>query len=142
MFKKALSLLLVTILVAPANAGAASWMAMAMAEGNVDLSVESTQSSLYEASHSQHSSDSHHGHMGHSNLQPQLDEHGAMHDSHGEHDEEDCNEHCVSCANHCSNLGIMSESIAPVDPGKQSQRFHSGSPSNHFDLLYRPPIHS
>lgn len=136
--QKVISLLLALVLVAPVNAGAATWMALSMNStiNSVDASVITATASstqhMVDDSHDHHSSHAHTTHMAHDLEQI---------DQNHEHDDEDCNEHCVSCANHCSSLGILSDNFMLSDLTKQSQRFESGNLNSFSDLLYRPPIH-
>ena len=141
--QKVISLLLALVLVAPVNAGAATWMALSMNStiNSVDASVTTDTASstqhMVDDSHAHQSSHAHMTHVAH-DLQ-QMDHQSHEHD--GKHNEEDCNEHCISCANHCSSLGILSDNFMLSDLTKQSQRFESGNLNSFSDLLYRPPIH-
>ncbi len=138
--QKAISLLLALVLVAPVNAGAATWMALSMSSTMNSMDMMDTSDlthHLVDDSHQHHSSHAHMTHMAH-DLE-QMDHQSHEHD--GKHSEEDCNEHCVSCANHCSSLGILSDNFILSDLTKQSQRFESGNLNSFSDLLYRPPIH-
>lgn len=121
--RKAFSLLLALILAAPANAGLSSWMALSMADSE-DESV---------AAHQPQPEHSHHQHM--------VDDASHSGDQHADHDQEECNEHCVSCANHCSSLGILSDGFLLPDLARLLLASEPGILSNHSELLYRPPIH-
>lgn len=60
----------------------------------------------------------------------------AMH----EHDAADCEEHCASCSNHCSSLGIVTSTQELIDLKIRLAGTLSSTTSNHFELLFRPPI--
>ena len=143
--KKALISLLVALLVAPLNASAASWMAMSMSNSDHHLQHE----------HSFHGDTHHNGH----GVDPFLETHDFLDipethnalltfESHGdpqsaqhhEHNAADCEEHCASCTNHCSSLGIVTTTQGRIDTEADVTGMLSGTPSNYFELLFRPPI--
>ena len=127
MLKKPLIMSLIVLLALPLNAGAATWMAMSMAESGQVAEMLDSSDSLYH---------NHQQQMGFgSNLS--LDS-----DSNHEHDSEDCDEHCMSCSSHC-----YSSSITSAVADFQNQRsLHtctlSGVKLTREYLLYRPPIHA
>lgn len=138
---KVIALLLALTLVAPANAGLSSWMAMSMADQELDHASQHSHRShqphpIAEGiSHSQHLDHTIHAHSSHAGTSEQLSGDGQT-----SHSDEDCNEHCVSCANHCSNMGLLSDPISLPDVSKTQHGSESGTLSKHTDLLYRPPI--
>ena len=124
LLKRPLIMSLIVLLALPLNAGAATWMAMSMAETGEVTEVLDFSDSLHN-DHQQHMS------MG-SNQSL---------DSNHEHDSEDCDEHCMSCSSHCYNSSITS-AVADF----QNQRsLHAGTilgvKLTREYLLYRPPIH-
>ena len=142
--KNAIISLLVLLLAAPLNASAASWMAMSMGNSDhhmqhashgdsdhthhVDQRVEPFPSSLdVQSSHTNDSLGSH--------SDPQSAQHH-------EHDAADCEEHCASCTNHCSSLGIVTTTQDRIDTEGNVTGMLIGTPSNHFELLFRPPINA
>ncbi len=129
---KIIALLLALMLVSPANAGLSSWMAMSMADSQADHVSHHVENGFSHNQHESHGAHSHDSHTG-------TEEHHKK-NSKTSHNDEDCNEHCVSCANHCSNPGILSHPISLTDLSKTQHGFESGTLSKHTDLLYRPPI--
>lgn len=125
---KFIALLLTLALTAPANAGLSNWMALSMADAD---SAQGSQHSHEIESHPAHSLHSH----------SEIGEH-SFEESHVGHDGEDCNEHCFSCVNHCSTMGILADSMSLRDLSKSQHSFESGNLSKYSDLLYRPPIRS
>ena len=125
MLQKSLSIVLTILLLAPLNSGAAAWMAMSMSDS--DLSVSTAQA------HQHHDSHMNHG------LQQHGDDHA--HSMHGEdHNADDCEEHCMSCSNHCSSLALVSNHYSAFNQVRLQTTVAGGLVSNHSDLLYRPPI--
>ena len=117
--------LLVLLLVAPLNASAASWMAMSMSSSDHHMQL----ASLSDVDHDIHS------------LHPHIDSHGDPKSAQPhEHDAADCEEHCASCTNHCSSLGIVTTTQGRIDTEVGVTGMLIGAPSNHFELLFRPPI--
>lgn len=129
---KTISLLLAIVLLVPANAGAATWMALSMSAMNTMESVDHSTDSVM-TDHGMH----HSQHADHQSHQHGERQHGG--DQHGG---EDCNDHCVSCANHCSSMAIPFDNFMLSDLSKQSQRFEPGNLNSFSDLLFRPPIHA
>ena len=127
MFKHPLIVSLIVLLALPLNAGAATWMAMSMAESGEVTEVLDSSDSL------------HHDHQQHMSM---GGNHSLDIDSNHEHDSEDCDEHCMSCSSHC-----YSSSITSAVADFQNQRsLHAskifGVKLTREYLLYRPPIHA
>jgi len=127
LLKRPLIMSLIVLLALPLNAGAATWMAMSMAESGEVTEVLDSSNSL------------HHDHQQHMNMgsKQSLDS-----ESNHEHDSEDCDEHCMSCSSHCYSSSITS---AVVDFQNQRSLHASTTPGvtlNREYLLYRPPIHA
>ena len=127
MLQKSLALVLTCLLLAPLNSGAAAWMAMSMSEG--DLSSPAAEGHHIHDSHE--TRDARHGGDHHAHSMPVED-----HD----HSEEDCEEHCMSCSNHCSSLAIVSNHVEGFQQSVQQLAVADGLVSNHSELLFRPPI--
>ena len=127
MLQKSLALVLTCLLLAPLNSGAAAWMATSMSEG--DLSSPAAAGHQLHDSHSAHGAPHAGDHHGHGT-------HGDDHD----HDESDCEEHCMSCSNHCSSLAIVSNHSDSFQQSILRLAVAEGLVSNHSELLFRPPI--
>lgn len=139
--RKVLTLLLCLLLAAPANAGLVGWMALSM----TDRSAAATEHDAAEVHHPGHGKAHVHGEAHDSQSMPHTShshkDHGiSLAVDHESHDEADCNEHCVSCANHCLNLGILSDSVMSSRLHSPLQGLESGNLRSYPDLLYRPPI--
>ena len=136
---KTISILLAMVLLVPANAGAATWMVLSM----TSLNSADHMHAMDTEHHSTEGTKTDHGmhHQSQNSEFSQTPHHflHADHQSH-EHDEEECNEHCVSCANHCSSMAIPFDNFMLSDLSKQSQRFESGNLNSFSELLFRPPI--
>ncbi len=137
--RKALSLLLCLMLAAPANAGVAAWMALSMVDGETVAPQVHEQGAMGMAQHL-HDEMQHAHHAMQHGVHAHADPGTTPATGHESHDEADCNEHCVSCANHCSNLGILSDNVMLSGLPAQSSRLESGNLRSYSDLLYRPPI--
>jgi hypothetical protein len=142
---KLLSLLLCLLLAAPANAGLAAWMALSMTDGKSESLQAHDHGSGQMSQHIHHEMPRDPSHQHHSSShasQAHAAHASSAAASHESHDEADCNEHCVSCANHCSNLGIQSDNVMLSGMPRQLLRFESGELRSLPDLPYRPPIHA
>ena len=130
--RKAIAFVLVALLIAPLNAGAASWMALSMVESQAEHSQQAdvaAETDLVSSNHEMHMAAHHH----------KMKE--GLHDSqHGNHDAEDCEEHCLSCSNHCSSLGIVADQSQRFDLASHQSGLETNPTSSHSDLLLRPPI--
>ena len=127
LLKRPLIMSLIVLLALPLNAGAATWMAMSMAEsGEVTEVLDSSDSLQHD--HQQHMS------MG---SNQSLDS-----ESNHEHDSEDCDEHCMSCSSHCYSSSITSDVAVFHNQRSLHASKTTGVILTREYLLYRPPIHA
>jgi hypothetical protein len=127
LLKRPLIMSLVVLLALPLNTGAATWMAMSMAEsGEVTEVLDSSDSLQHD--HQQHMS------MG---SNQSLDS-----ESNHEHDSEDCDEHCMSCSSHCYSSSITSDVAVFHNQRSLHASKTTGVILTREYLLYRPPIHA
>ena len=117
---------LILLLALPLNAGAASWMAMSMAD--TDQAIKSLDTSM----------SPHHEHHSMSSDHIQSMDVAAEH----EHDSGDCDEHCMSCSSHCSGSGIASSGADFQNLGNPLASTVTGFKLTREYLLLRPPIHA
>lgn len=78
--------------------------------------------------------------MAHDQSHDEKSCHGAG--SHSGHDSKDCENHCMTCANHCSSSGIIS---AATEVQRAVQLLIGIRPGNTLirsNLIYRPPINA
>lgn len=130
MLKRTLILSLIAILALPVNAGAATWMAMSMADG--DEFAPTLDSSA----------DLHAGHQHAMNMGNNQSSDSAAQQKHDQHDAEDCDEHCLFCSSHCSSSGIAS-TATDFDSQRNLQAcVVTGFKLTREYLLYRSPIHA
>jgi len=125
--KRPLIMSLIVLLALPLNAGAATWMAMSMAETGEVTEVLDSSDSL------------HHDHQQHMNMgsKQSLDS-----ESNHEHDSEDCEEHCMSCSSHCYSSSITSDVANYRNQRSLQASATPGTTLTRKYLLYRPPIHA
>ena len=117
---------LVVLLALPLNAGAATWMAMSMAEsGEVTEVLDSSASPQHDHQH--------HMSMGSNQSHDSDSDH--------EHDSEDCDEHCMSCSSHCYSSSITSDVADYQNLRSRHASTTLGVTLTREYLLYRPPIH-
>ena len=157
--------LLLLSLMAPLNSGAAAWMSVSMGEQGESHSMrgsrtaggsqDSSSDDHWHADHSMpgdglpnaqrqgsdHSHDGHysaHSHDLQSDENP-LDKHGAsqLHDTHSE---ADCESECLSCANHCSTLALLSQSCDSESKNRAIASSLAHPLVGLAELLLRPPI--
>ena len=112
--------LLIVLVAAPLDTAVASWMALGMSTATQQDSMAT------QGVHAGHSQEMSHQH--------------SAHDTHAEHDEEVCDEHCMNCSSHCFSPGLLS--VAASDYNRDQQvignlRSHA---LHRADLLFRPPI--
>lgn len=132
MLQKSLALLLAVSLFAPLNSGAAAWMSMSMADYDGAISAIGVREHGSPGHQSGAASSANH-HQSHSM-------HGAAHDEHDGHSKEDCEEHCMSCSNHCSSLAVVSNQSERYGQVRFLATATAGLTSTHPELLFRPPI--
>ena len=120
MLKNTLVSLLIVLLAAPLDAGAAAWMAMSMDQP--DQPAMTMQDGSVHRMAMAEAVDSAAAPLAH------------------DHDEVDCEEHCLSCHNHCSSAAIVSSSQDSLVPAHLHTGFRSAAALNRIDLLFRPPI--
>jgi hypothetical protein len=114
-------------LFAPLNSGAAAWMSMSMADSNAAITTMGVHEHTRPDHHSGAASSANH-HQSHSM-------HAEAHDEHDEHSEEDCEEHCMSCSNHCSSLAVVSSQSKRYCQVRLLAATTAGLTSAHPELL-------
>ena len=135
MLHKSLAIIVAVSLFAPLNSGAAAWMSMSMADSNAAITAMGVHEHTRPDHHAGAASSADH-HQSHSM-------HGGAHDEHDEHDghsQEDCEEHCMSCSNHCSSLAVVSSQSKRYGQVRLLAATTAGLTSTHPELLFRPPI--
>jgi hypothetical protein len=132
MLQKSLAIILAVLLFAPLNSGAAAWMSMSMADSNAATTAMGVDEHTRPDHHAGAASSGNH-HQSHSM-------HGGAHNEHDEHSEEDCEEHCMSCSNHCSSLAVVSSQSRRYGQVRLLAATTAGLTSAHPELLFRPPI--
>jgi hypothetical protein len=132
MLQKSLAIILAVLLFAPLNSGAAAWMSMSMADSNAATTAMGVDEHTRPDHHAGAASSGNH-HLSHSM-------HGGAHNEHDEHSEEDCEEHCMSCSNHCSSLAVVSSQSRRYGQVRLLAATTAGLTSAHPELLFRPPI--
>lgn len=132
MLQKSLAIILAVLLFAPLNSGAAAWMSMSMADSNAAITAMGVDEHTRPDHHAGAASSGNH-HQSHSM-------HGGAHNEHDEHSEEDCEEHCMSCSNHCSSLAVVSSQSRRYGQVRLLAATTAGLTSAHPELLFRPPI--
>lgn len=120
---KILATALILILLAPFNGVASSAMQLGIAASP----MADHAMTMDEAGSHDHSAMAGDGH-----LQTMMESH--------DHGEEDCDEYCMSCSNHCSSTAIISGSAQTFDPSARFARCTVAHVANRADLLFRPPI--
>ena len=134
MLRKSLAIILAVSLFAPLNSGAAAWMSMSMADSNAAITAMGV--------HEHTSPDHHAGAASSGNHHQSHSMHGGASDEHDGHSEEDCEEHCMSCSNHCSSLAVVSNQSKRYGQVRFLATGSAGLTSTHSELLFRPPIHA
>lgn len=148
MLQKSLAIALILLMIAPLNVGASAVMAMSMVDGGHWALAAGDHKSAPRVGHKSESNLKHHdeysaGHQPHGLSTAKAESHGlhANHtDAHDQHSEEDCQEYCMSCSNHCSSLAVLSSHAANFTQARVLSAASIGVSSNHSDLLLRPPI--
>ena len=135
MLQKSLAIILAASLFAPLNSGAAAWMSMSMADSDAAISASGVHSHGSPDHHSgaASSADHHQPHAMHAEAQD-------GHEGHDGHSEEDCEEHCMSCSNHCSSLAVVSNQSKRFGQVRLLAAATAGLTSTLPELLFRPPI--
>ena len=165
MSRTAIIYLLLLSLMAPLNSGAVVWMSLSMSEQGESYAVQGSMT----ADGNQASSSDDHRHAEHSmrgdglpNAQPQGSDHSHdkhysahshdmqsaenPHDQHGAsqlhdtHSEADCESECLSCANHCTTLALLSQSCDSKSKNRVLTSSLAHPLSSLAELLLRPPI--
>lgn len=119
MIKRYIVTVLVLLMLAPVNAGAAAWM-------TESAPAADAMAQMHMAGHD------HEAMMDSSAKQAMMDAH--------DHSSEDCDDYCMNCSNHCSSTAITPSSSSTFEVDRKFHRTHTGNTFSRAYLLYRPPI--
>lgn len=122
MLRKLIVTVLMLILTAPINAVASASMAISIAAYHDAMPTQQ----LVHGSHASHDAA----------IASQNKTKSAAHD----HSDEDCDDYCMSCSNHCSSSAIVTSSKHDFELEREFEDLASAHTLSRAYLLFRPPI--
>ena len=126
--------LILLSLSAPHNAGAAAWMSLSMSEHGDSRAMQGGMASnAYHATARGTNIHSYHNDQSESAAHPRGPQDV-------EHNKQDCESECLSCANHCSSLALLSNYCESQSKNRVNTPSLTHPLSRFAEPLLRPPI--